>query len=678
MATAACSSVSALTASEHGEPGLKSCVFCSAKQPEDGRFLHCLHVSCARCLKEHLTPGGCVECEACSIETKPGFPSVPISKQLVSSRFGTSEPSEEFPCGEHDIPVCDFCETNAAKAATHECEDCDGAFLCWTHAQDHSKKRVFRTHSVTELNATSSGNSDTGRKQVQYSCPLHGKHEVTDFCRTCQVVACEQCLLRGHRQHDVVSLSETAAEQRVVLGNELPANDGHTAWQTAHTSSEIPLSKLTTMKSALEEEVTHSNNEATAASKVITEAFSGVRSLLDQREAELLILVDAVRWKQQRAAENQLHRLDIIEQKNTTAVEIGKFLTSEESVGCDAEVMLLAPLVLSKMKSFKSDIDLEQRTPSTSGNIHARAECKDLQRLDQWIEDMVSVSSGPGIDLQRCRVEFPSPLEVGQECTAHLHLVQRSSSSEAVVADSEESLKVLEVSVTTPSSDPGSRSSPVAELSAGTTPGTVRFRLRLTRPGRHVLHVRSGSLARDFEFSVMYKLAFDKQRCSHNITVSDSGLAVHFSGTRNGFNNVLGTEPYTSGTHRWSVQVLGEDLGSGNMAIGVTTAADGDCLTQCLSDTGYWWWSHSLMDGIAEVTRDQRSAANCTKWQDGDVLDFTLDCDARTLELHNRRVNESKTMHNLSSDGKPLFMFVCLYARDRLVSLIGTTRNTPE
>eukprot|EP00117_Sycon_ciliatum_P016429 scpid97355/ scgid6091/ E3 ubiquitin-protein ligase TRIM33; Ectodermin homolog; RET-fused gene 7 protein; Transcription intermediary factor 1-gamma; Tripartite motif-containing protein 33 len=256
MATAACSSVSALTLLSASEPGLKSCVFCSAKQPEDGRFLHCLHVSCVGCLNDNLTSEGCIECGTCNEETKPRLPGVAISKLLVSSRFGTSEASDEV-TGEQETPLCDFCETNSAKAATHECEECDGILLCTTHAQDHSKKRVFRTHSVTELNATSSGNSDTGRKQVQYSCPLHGKHEVTDFCRTCQVVACEQCLLRGHRQHDVVSLSETAAEQRVVLRNELPRSDGQTALQTAHTSPDRPVLELMAMKEELKNAIKH-------------------------------------------------------------------------------------------------------------------------------------------------------------------------------------------------------------------------------------------------------------------------------------------------------------------------------------------------------------------------------------------------------------------------------------
>eukprot|EP00117_Sycon_ciliatum_P050092 scpid23158/ scgid4539/ E3 ubiquitin-protein ligase TRIM56; Tripartite motif-containing protein 56 len=663
------------------------CVFCDTTDLSDAKFLHCLHVSCVPCLNDRVTTQGAVQCGICRRDTKPKFSGVHLRKQLVTCRSllkSNNQNGDDVRAGSDDVQQCDFCEGAIVKPATHKCDDCDGAMLCAEHVQGHATKRVFRHHqvkkrvfrhqhvkSLTNDEARGDG-GDAWTETRNTRCPVHSRYEVNRYCRTCDIVACEQCVVLSHQQqHTVVPLTQIAKTTRTALQQALPLAPERSPDERVPSSTQSVYTVLDMLKGDLDAHITKTNDDATAASKVISDTFSGIRSLLDKHEEELLKKVDTLRWKMQKPMESKLQRLTEIEQSNVTTTEVGKLLSSDDS--SDIDVMMLGTCVLEKLKSFRSDIESEEKSmlSKDSCKIQTAVLSDVLQSINASVETVVEVFEDVGIDLQKMTVNVPHNVQVGK--TSMIQLRIPCARDEATSSHWHGTLKAC---LRSPSGPEGAVTLEASSNIDGSDTLQLSASIDPKETGSHVLEVSTPTEKRSIQFQVPVSshLQFDKQRCSPamKITGSTENIAsLSGTGGRNG--NVYGTVAYTSGVHTWSVKVTGSELNEGCMYIGVATLPpDGqvDDSKRCAYNYGAGWNQPRspncfLQGGLTENARTG-------PWEDGDILTFTLDYDGGSLELCIQRTGERKSICGFDPQGKALFFCVTIWDKlDRMVEIVG-------
>ena len=650
------------------------CVFCDTTDLSDAKFLHCLHVSCVPCLNDRVTTQGAAHCGICRWDTKPKFSGVHLRKQLVTCRslLKSNDHNGDDVRAQSEVQQCDFCEGAIVKPATHICDDCDGAMLCAEHVQGHATKRVFQHHHVKSLtnDKASDDGGDAWTETRNTRCPVHSRYEVNRYCRTCDIVACEQCVVLSHQQqHTVVPLTQIAKTTRTALQQALPFAPERSTDERVPPSTQSDHTVLDMLKGDLDAHITKTNDDATAASKVISDTFSGIRSLLDKHEEELLKKVDTLRWKMQKPTESKLQRLTEIEQSNLTTTEVGTLLSNEDSN--DIDVMMLGTCVLEKLKSFRSDTESEEKSmlSKDSCEIQTAVLSDVLQSINASVETFVKVFEDVGIDLQKMTVNVPHNVQVGK--TSMIQLRIPCARDEATSPHWHGTLKVCF------RSPPGVQGALTLEASSSID-GSDTLQLSASidpkETGSHVLEVSTPTEKRLIQVPVSSRLQFDKQRCSPamKITGSTENIAS-LSGTGGYLGNVYGTVAYTLGVHTWSVKVTGSGLNSGCMHIGVAPRPpDGqvdDSKTYAYEYGGGW---NQPRSPSCNLQGGRTENAPTGPWEDGDILTFTLDYDGGSLELCIQRTGERKSICGFDPQGKALYFCVTIWhMQDRMVEIIG-------
>jgi hypothetical protein len=122
---------------------------------------------------------------------------------------------------ESDV-FCELCD-DEQHAATHRCVQC-AEFMCETNAKGHRKSKISRDHDVQTIAEFKAGAAAPRKVSTRtVYCSAHSSpspfHELTLFCKTCDVAICRDCIIEDHEKpaHDVVFLEKVIAEQRGVM-----------------------------------------------------------------------------------------------------------------------------------------------------------------------------------------------------------------------------------------------------------------------------------------------------------------------------------------------------------------------------------------------------------------------------------------------------------------------------
>ena len=656
-----------------GQRSVRNCVFCNVSEPTDGRFLNCLHVICVSCLQENVTPEGSIECCICKELTEQRFPALALSKQLFPShsttltervgneyRFAgsTGRSVELLGAGGEIGTWCDFCQgaNGVKRRATHACNECDGALLCGEHVEEHGKIRVFRRHEVKPLSTLSSAGEGGHSAKVSH-CPLHAKQELSSACKTCCVPVCQQCLVRGHKQHDVVSLSDMAKDLQEGLLKEF----GGRGESTAHASQSTGcLNTCLTfnvehMIGLAEEEMSTINDEATDASQVISDTFDTVRKLIQKSEEDLLDNVDALRWQQQRSLEEKLQRLTTVKENRSIATDLGKYLC--DSRCSNADIVRLAPLVQKKLELLKTGTKAENLSSDPRPTLQATAMPELIEDLEAKLRSAVAVFEDTGIDLQKMTISKPERVAQGEafDVTLTIPCDQDSAMSSKVC---EERMQVTLVSKML-------KRHPAEVLSVGTSSSTdivLRARVTAEKVGDHVLEVRLFKQQR-LHCATIYvhpALYFDPHLHECDTLVASHTIVKWFPEDGRTCGRAYSSAPYTAGVHTWLVKVSGSDIYQGNLNLGVSSQRE------ICNDRQYANYRN-------EVAYYSSGAINCAyggrvqeglqglTFQDGDVLKFKLDHDVGSFELHVERNGEHRCISGMQITDMALYFFVDAY-----------------
>ena len=156
-----------------------------------------------------------------------------------------------------------------------------------------------------------------------------------------------------------------------------------------------------------------------------------------------------------------------------------------------------------------------------------------------------------------------------------------------------------------------------------------------------------------------HHLCFDQRKCSRGIILSDGGKRAKCTRWF-GKGNVTTTDGYTTGIHQWQIKIH---------SIGISYVGAGVCVLPLDEDysksaflgrsRAYYWWSSGdsfhCEDEGGVLTRQEK----CSKWNEGDVLTFILNCEKSTLEVHSSSSNDTATITGLNLE-EPLYPTVCM------------------
>ncbi|XP_065183757.1 E3 ubiquitin-protein ligase TRIM45-like [Sycon ciliatum] len=645
----------------------KACAFCDVKDPRDGKFLRCLHVICSTCLQEQTTAQGCVKCATCQEVTQPLYPSARLSKQLVSSCLQGDNSADHDTLSDEDgslrsnILQCDFCRD--ARPSTCRCEDCHEALLCDNHSAAHATMRQSR-HD-TRIPLKSDGAASTPVRTTEVPCPMHSPYKLCHFCVNCDVEACEQCMVREHQGHTAKRLSAVVEEMRAALKTATTHSQDTAAGSSGPTPTDIEA-----MKKRLQSDLSTANDEADIASQHITETFTCIKDLVDKKKEELLGEVDMLRWKKQTALEARRRRLTSLQATQSTAKELARHLSGPAS--SDFDVVSLSGRVLRNLEQFSANVKSEEAAMTVLPEVQTFSTSQDLEHLKQALQGVVIVVENYGSDLGGMTAEIPQTMELGKACEIKLTI---PCSEIATRCGSEDHQPQVVASLV---SSFGNRQVLPTISEASNERITAHAQVEPETLGEHTLQVRLGKMTRHIPLpvKVQRQLRFDPDRCSTAMCISDSGKVVKIDGSfrcAQGHGYVYGTEAYSTGVHIFSLKVSGQELNLGYMQIGVAEFPPQGEISNSVSIChryGAGWARPEYQ--FRRHLKYEGGNSKTSPWINGEVLTFTVDCDANSLQLCLPRTGERREIKGLDVLAKPLYLCVNInhYRKDRMVEIV--------
>ena len=647
------------------------CVSCNVLKPANGKLLHCLHVICLECLKDSIYHPGCIKCMLCNYVTTPTQLAVDLSKQLANCCpiVYTSELPDEAAATNVTQPTrfsaaassisqgsqvsCSYCsDIDVERRAQYTCSECRDAPLCDVHSKRHTQ---HTGHSVCELTASS-----TARKlALARACIVHPRNDVTQYCNTCAHSVCERCMRRGHESHSVERLSLAAKKQRAVLvdmlktrSSQMPTSDTQVKSGAVKTNRRVPIS---TRMSSVKEEIDDVGAQAEAASLEIMETFDKIEKMVAQKKKEMLSEVDAKSWSLLQPLQASKDRLCRLQQQEGTAAKLINILSSADSD--DMNVMELSPLI---NLAFKR---LEEAEEDKADFVHCDIKIDaqvTFDLMEKAITPLLPVTCERPLDIETAEFVLPECVIAGEQ--AVIRIKPRKSTLMSVTSKTSLDDVIFRLI------QPNGEAREVAVIQSVDKLAVEISFLPLVN-GLHLITVEVGDKRKQFRFLV--KPAghrWDAAKCSPHLSISGNEARVMSRDdwqSQNSCQNyeggcVLAEAGYSSGCHKWGINYRPGTKYSNVeypefVAIGVCRKPS-DCQysSGSFSSLSYYWRSHGNVCG---------NGTSSQPFKDYSQIEFTLDCDNRTLSMHFRGCDQREppsVIYDLDCS-EPLYPAVYLY-----------------
>ena len=621
------------------------CVSCSGTSRR-AKLLKCLHSLCVGCLPKQLTNLNEVICPTCGSMT----PSPTVGKHQLLALPDSYATVKEKTGGAADAQLemeavlhCDECFEDEKAVST--CMDCK-AVLCDFHTQGHSRSRSAHNHKVRPIaqdaSTPESVNSDT-QQQERMHCIIHPTHKLEKFCTTCKEFFCEQCLYRGgsckesstDSSHSLLPMKEAAEKMRG--GVEKLLTDS-----TSPDQGNVVLKAIENLKVAIDQ--LHDRTEA--VSEEIVAYFVDVVKLISAREAEMLENLDLLRSAKLIPLEQQKSRLE-------------KSLSSHETVSmllesCDDNYDLirmsgwLEEAVSAANESARSDIKPCVDSKLVFRQVHN-------EQLSSAIACVGNVLDAADIDPSQSSMQCQPSLHVGEEICITLKAVSGNCGS---VQANDVSITSLEVEVMSPDNEVMSCNANKDDEDGG----IIVARYQPTQPGKHQVMARydghhfSGSPA---DVMVTTRVCrFNPTRCTGDIQLSNNNMTA--SNTQgSGWHSVCGVDIYRSGTVEIGIRL--DNMPSTHVMIFMCNSTNPKLDTFQQDNTAHGWY------GNHDNATTWRGTQLGQKWQTGDIIRLSLDCDRHTLTGRHERTGATQTLTNVTGD---LYLYVCLGSRGHQVTIL--------
>ena len=503
------------------------CVACRPETPCRGKFLHCLHVMCGVCLNRAVDSNGWIVCKGCFDISRPQMAGENLRTSLVdfipdlycaeaANGQGSGPGAESF------IP-CDFCDdTNVVSPGNRLCLDCTPRpTLCETHAAAHVKRRLYQGHRVVSL--IEQQETDSSGSDRDSLCPVHTSKRNKFYCTLCEQLACESCLVYGHRDinHKVVLCSKAAAHFRREFGCisdpvepsvpstveqvKLPQHSTAIEGQAVHGSVSLPSLHAETgiedIEAALElikicEET--AVDQSVQVSEDISRLVALLTSMVTAMEKDLFDALHKTLAYKRKALDST--KLKLLEKRRETAVSLHLARLLNNPHVTDSDVIRLGCIVRNCLKRSLTSV---REAQSHFGVYSMQLVVKDatVAQLGDLMNTLARVKDDgfPTDIIKHSHVVLPSNVVVGNPAVVWIRL--RNSHSRPITLSQ---VPCLSVQVKSPTGDV---SNPVVTAGSKDDLSECYITLWPVEVGAHALTVGDGTSSATLHVTVTTELA---------------------------------------------------------------------------------------------------------------------------------------------------------------------------
>ena len=329
----------------------------------------------------------------------------------------------------------------------------------------------------------------------------------------------------------------------------------------------------------------------------------------------------------------------------------------------------MADTVIDNMLSISNDLEAEQIIESPDLLF---AELATLDGIQAYLEQFVRVRDGVRMDISKSIVEVLDPeLQVGRESCV---VVKLADSNGRRMPSDQPTPDIVPAIIL-----PSGRKQAVQVLPSESDSSKLVIPISTAEPGTITLELSSHGVSFRSRVHVSRDIFFDPHKCHDAIVLSSNNHVVtRGPGGRQGAPcHAVATEGYTTGRHEWAVRVIIGDVRNSFVGIGVMSApsdgnynSENDSFYQEITDWRCWLTLGSAFKyqpTAPFLTCDE--SAGMRGVRNGDVLVFTLNCDARTLQCLNQRTQETKKFTDINCS-KPLYPSVYMLVEGQSVEII--------
>ena len=191
----------------------------------DPRILPCVHSYCFGCLDGWVkkSPGNntitCPLCKETSPVPKGGLRKVK-NNYFLQDLVGRMNKKDTKPSGRGIECSTDDCVQPSVQYCTEGCGP-----LCNDCFRHHARSKGSKKHHVVPVDKAPDMDPIRVSELAPLYCKMHPRNIVDQFCIDCGLAACDSCLIRNHRQHKLVDLTEQAETSRKQLENIVKETD---------------------------------------------------------------------------------------------------------------------------------------------------------------------------------------------------------------------------------------------------------------------------------------------------------------------------------------------------------------------------------------------------------------------------------------------------------------------
>ena len=326
-----------------------TCAVCCGHYQE-AKLLPCNHYYCRACIESlaNRSRGRPFPCPECRKDTS--LPSGGVA-QLESAFFieGLKKVYDKMAKVEGKVEaVCEQCSKGKSVAFCRQCTD----FICAECTTLHGKLKPFAGHKVATLDDLKKGGAKDTKETPPPPCPEHDEL-MKIFCFDCNHVICRDCVLYDHREHKSDFVKKCAIEARKTLRQSLAL------LQKIHaniTGADKKLAGTEAQVGSQEEEVC----------QIIKQSFHQLKSVLEQRETELMKKVLTLAQEKKDALTAQKKGLQMAQTEIQTLVE---FVERNVENTSDQDLMGILSQLQSKVEEEEKRHQQLSLDPATTANI---------------------------------------------------------------------------------------------------------------------------------------------------------------------------------------------------------------------------------------------------------------------------------------------------------------------
>ena len=375
-----------------------TCGICQEHYTEP-KALPCLHYYCKQCILELAMktgtgkPFSCPECR--SEATLPEGGVDELKTAFFVNRLKTTISTMERVHGKVEVK-CELCIPSKGNAEAF-CRQC-ARFICKKCIELHKSLQIFLTHEVASLDDLKHGRANPipVKEPPTKKCLVHEK-SLKIYCYDCDILICQHCALKNHRDHNFEFTKTAAPDEKTKLLEEIePLKDLHV--ELANAVEHVQTARL---------EVESQKN---ATLNIIRTSFKELRDILDKHEQELVEEAGAV-------VQEKVNKLSVQEKSLSLAsAEVQSVVDYTERCvrhGNDSEVMSMHAEMRKTIEKKIEEHSKSGRSLEPVEEADMGVEVRCAEALQQLCQTRAIITKLP-IDPAKCRVHLEESAEVGK------------------------------------------------------------------------------------------------------------------------------------------------------------------------------------------------------------------------------------------------------------------------